>query len=234
MRTRRIIDEVVPDAGAGVSCGLRPVCRAWRRTPGACANCRRSPLATASGRGNEVIERDRGAIEREHAPVVVLRDEALRRIEAMKAHGEPGGAAPSEASCTVLNWRVHHELPNRTRFRLVGSRRRGAAAAVERAAEAVTGVHRARFSLETGSLLVLHDGGESTKRELRRALELVRLDEAEELRVAGSEAPRDSRNDAVRAAVLSLVSAALPPGPRAALKVVQTLSALRASRARER
>lgn len=36
---------------------------------------------------------------------------------------------------------------------------------------------------------------------------------------------RDSRNDVVKDAVLSLISAALPPAPRAALKLVQSLRA---------
>lgn len=36
---------------------------------------------------------------------------------------------------------------------------------------------------------------------------------------------RDGRNDVVKDAVLSLLTAALPPAPRAALKLVQSLRA---------
>jgi hypothetical protein len=153
----------------------------------------------------------------------------------MNGQANPGAAARGAASCTSLAWRVHHELPNRTRFRLAGSGGRGAAGAVERAAEAVAGVRRARFSSDTGSLLVVHDGADSTRRGLRRALELVRLDDAsaEGRERGGAPDPwREARNGAVKAAVLSLVGAALPPGPRAALKLVQSLSALRALRSR--
>ncbi len=235
MRTRRSFTKASPDAG-GTSCGLRAVCRAWR-APGACAECGRSALARAKGRDFAVIEGHLAKIEKEYASVVDLRDHAFRRTEAMNGQGNPGAAARGATSCTSLNWRVHHELPNRTRFRLVGNSDRRAAGAVERAAEAVAGVRRARFSEETGSLLVLHDGADSTRRELRSALELVRLDDATADtwgRSGELDASQGSRNDAVKTAVLSLVSAALPPGPRAALNLVQTLSALRAPRSRAR
>lgn len=153
----------------------------------------------------------------------------------MSVRGDFDGAARGAASCTSLSWRVHHELPHRTRLRLVGKGGgRVAAAAVERAAEAVAGVRHARFCSETGSLLVAHDGADSTRRELRRALELVRLDDAAanaSVRDGRADAPRET-HEAIKAAVLSLVGAALPPGPRAAFKLVQGLSALRALRPR--
>lgn len=184
-----------------------------------------------------MFERHLAVIEKEHASVVDLRDYASRRTEAMSGQANPGVASGGAASCTSLDWRVHHELPNRTRFRLVGGSGRRAAGAVERAAEAVVGVRRARFSEETGSLLVVHDGADSTRRELRRALELVRVDDASSNgweRAVEPDRSREARNDALRSAVLSLVGAALPPGPRAALKIVQTLSALRAARPQAR
>lgn len=233
--TTRTVNDASP-AGSGTSCGLRGVCRAWR-VPGACARCSRNPLARTSGRGTAVLERHLAVIEKEHASVVDLRDYASRRMEAMNGQPNPVAAPRGAASCTSLNWRVDHELPNRTRFRLVGGRGRRAAGAVERAAEAVAGVRRARFNEETGSLLVLHDGADSTRRELRRALELVRLDDATADtwdRAGALDPSREARNEAVKAAVLSLVGAALPPGPRAALKIVQTLSALRAARPQAR
>lgn len=226
MITPRTFTAAPPDA-EGISCGLRAVCRGWR-APGACVRCGRSPLARSRGRDFTVIEGQLAKIEKEYASAVDLRDHAIRRTEAMNGDGNPRAALRGAAHCTLLSWRVHHELPNRTRFRLLGSAGRNAAA-VERAAEAVAGVRRARFSEETGSLLVLHDGADSTRRELRRVLELVRLDDVTAAAPDRTEAPdasRQKRNDVVKAAVLSLVGAALPPGPRAALKVVQTVSAL--------
>lgn len=227
MITPRIVTNVSPEAD-GNACGLRAVCRGWR-APGTCARCGRNPLARTRGRDFTVIEGQLAKIEKEHVSAVDLRDQTIRRTEAMNGDGNPRAAVRGAASCTLLNWRVHHELPNRTRFRLVGSAGRHAAGAVERAAEAVAGVRRARFSEETGSLLVLHDGADSTRRELRHALEFVRPDcvtAAAQDRTEAPDASRQKRNDAVKAAVLSLVGAALPPGPRAALKVVQTVSAL--------
>lgn len=91
----------------------------------------------------------------------------------------------------------------------------------------------ARFGEKTGSLLVVHDGAESTRRELRRALQLVRLDDTTSDacgRTGGRDPSRDARKEVVKSAVLSLIGAALPPGPRAALKIVQSLSALSAIR----
>ncbi len=236
MITHLTVNEAHPDPG-GISCGRGASCRAWR-APGACARCLRNPLARAMGEGRAIVEGHLAEIEKEHASAVDLRDHASRRMEAMNGSDGPRAAARGVASCTPLSWRVHHELPNRTRFRLVaGSGRRAYAGAVERAAEQVAGVRSARFSGETGSLLVLHDGADSTRRELRRALELVRLDDASAdmwERAGEPDPPREARNEAMKAVVLSLVGAALPPGPRAALKLVQTLSALRASRARAR
>jgi copper chaperone CopZ len=133
------------------------------------------------------------------------------------------GLAPASEICT--EWRVHHEIPNRTRFRLLCPvPRRTAAAAVERAVEALPGVHRAEFTVETGSLLVQHDGADVTRGELRRALAQLRI---QDLPCAPGEQERCrvARNDVVKDAVLSLITAALPPAPRAALKLVRSLRA---------
>lgn len=122
-------------------------------------------------------------------------------------------------------WRVHHELPNRTRFKLLcPAPRHTAAAAVERAVEAVPGVNRAEFTVETGSLLVQHDAAAATRRDLRHALATLRFDTLS-CAPGEQERCRDGRNDVVKDAVLSLLTAALPPAPRAALKLVQSLRA---------
>lgn len=128
-------------------------------------------------------------------------------------------------SPTRLEWRVHHELPGRTRFRLVSSMgHRATSGAVEQAVEAVPGVQQARYSEETGSLLVLHDGARDTRQRLRRALEAL------ELGATGPGCAPAPRPDLVKAAVLSLVRAALPPAPRAALQLVESLATARGPR----
>lgn len=134
-------------------------------------------------------------------------------------------ALPAAAAQPCFEWRVHHELPNRTRFRPVSPPPRGTPPeAIERAVAALPGVRRAEYTPETGSLLVQHDGAEATRRELRRALEALRADELPRVEAAAPEA-RGVANEAVKEVLLSVLSAALPPAPRAALKIVQTLRA---------
>jgi hypothetical protein len=163
-------------------------------------------------------------VQRERDRVVQLR--LVPGGTAMKTVDRDAGHAELQRSCARLQWRVHHELPYRTRFRLVASQgRQAASAAVEHALEALQGVRSAHFSNETGSLLVLHDGSDDTKRRLRHVLESLTLDDAAS---AGASPPPARRNDVVKAAVLSLVRAALPPAPRAALQLVESLATLRA------
>jgi hypothetical protein len=137
---------------------------------------------------------------------------------------DPAPAAAAAGS-THLAWRVLHDLPHRTRFGLVApALRRISAAVVERTALAVPGVRSARFAPETGSLLVEHDGGGATRRELERALGRLGADDVvprpgEELRPAAA-APEDP----LTSVVLSLVSAALPPAPMMALALVRSLA----------
>jgi hypothetical protein len=129
----------------------------------------------------------------------------------------------ARAAEVSTEWRVHHELPNRTRFRLAcPAPSRVAAAAVERAVGSLPGIHRAEFTVDTGSLLVQHDGADATRSELRRVLASLRL---ADLPCSPGERARgrDGRGDAVKDAVLSLLTAALPPAPRAALKLVRSL-----------
>lgn len=135
-------------------------------------------------------------------------------------------ARPAAGAAPCFEWRVHHELPTRTRFRPVSPPPRGTPpGAIERAVAALPGIHRAEYTPETGSLLVQHDGAEATRRELHRALAALRADELPCV-TEGAPIARDGTNDAVREAVLSLLSAALPPAPRAALKLVQSLRAV--------
>lgn len=123
-----------------------------------------------------------------------------------------------------FEWRVHHELPNRTRFRPVSPPARGTPPeAIERAVAALPGVHHAEYTPETGSLLVQHDGTEATRGELRRALASLRLiDLAQPTGVADR---RRGSEDVVAKAVLALLDAALPPAPRVALQLVQSMRA---------
>lgn len=145
----------------------------------------------------------------------------------MKVVVNQAAALPEPELCT--EWRVHHELPNRTRFRLACPvPRQTTPAAVERAVQALPGVHRAEFTLETGSLLVQHDGAETTRRELRRALARLRVEDVP-CAPADRAACRNAGSELVKDAVLSLLTAALPPAPRAALKLVQSLRAGRAA-----
>jgi hypothetical protein len=134
-------------------------------------------------------------------------------------------AARPASPVPCFEWRVHHELPNRSRFRPVSPPPRGTPPeAIERAVAALPGIHRAEYTPETGSLLVQHDGAETTRRELRRVLAALRADELPCV-IAGAPTVRGGTNDAVKVAVLSLLSAALPPAPRAALQLVQSLRA---------
>jgi hypothetical protein len=122
-------------------------------------------------------------------------------------------------------WRVHHDLPLRTRFRLVAPALHASTGAVEEAALAVPGVRAARFTPETGSLLVEHDGTETTRSVLLRALEEM---SAREVSVRPGEPHRcgsaTAPGAAVKEAVVSLLSAALPPGPLAALRLFRSLA----------
>lgn len=86
------------------------------------------------------------------------------------------------------------------------------------------GVHRAEYKPESGSLLVQHDGTEVTRRELRRALASLPLTDLA-LPPHGAPDSRRGADDLVAKAVLALLNATLPPAPRAALQLVQSMRA---------
>lgn len=127
-----------------------------------------------------------------------------------------------------LAWRVHHQLPTRTRFLAHG---RGvslvAPESLERAVVEIPGVSAVRFDATTGSLLVVHDRDPHTHERLRQALENLQLAAVDR----GSSKPRGAGREVeaapLREALLSFLGAVLPPIPRAALTLARSLAPAR-------
>jgi hypothetical protein len=195
-----------PSAGGTGSCALRAICRRWRALD-SCAGCPRAPGGAAP------------RIEPAPGPARSTAVPAPTHLAAA-----PDGAVPTAGA--RLTWRVHHDLPCRIRFRLVAPVVRASAEAVEESALAVPGVRAAQFTPETGSLLVEHDGAEATRGGLLHALERLSPEEAS-ARPGGSWNARatGSPAHAMRAVVVSLLTAALPPVPRAVFKLVRSVAA---------
>jgi hypothetical protein len=192
--------------GGGATCPLRAVCGKWR-APDACARCRHGSRPSTSQLGRAARAPGSTAMPAQPAPA-------------------PVAAAAPRGERARLAWRVHHDLPLRTRYRLVGGPARASADAVEALALAVPGVRAARFTAETGSLLVEHDGAEATRRSLACALDQA---SPRDLAARPGEPRRSERagapEGAVKAVVLSLLTAALPPAPLVAFTLVRSLAA---------
>jgi hypothetical protein len=88
----------------------------------------------------------------------------------------------------------------------------------------VPGVRSARYTGETWSLLVLHDGAPATRREVLRALEALDASPLHLIRPAVEPAPARPAPAPAGQVLLSLLSAALPPVPAAALAIARSLA----------